>query len=110
MSIKPNAKTRDSRLSKIQQKWLAPRKPFVTIYVDDLESKEWRFLDALTCQLFQPWHKSNGELQVSYSGFERAGITSRRYVADAKNKLAALGLITVTQSQDANQGLKPQSI
>jgi hypothetical protein len=79
--VKPNRKTRDSRLNKIQQKWIARGKQWARIFIDEMDGESWRSLsvnarhmyDALICQQFRYWQGSNGELQVSFSGFQRAG-------------------------------------
>jgi hypothetical protein len=112
--IRPNAKTRDSRLSKIQQEWIKPRKPFAMIFIDDMDRESWhslsvnerRMLDALICHHFRCHQKSNGDLQISYSAFRRAGITSDQRVAIAQARLAELGLIGFKQGVNPDPNLR----
>jgi hypothetical protein len=111
--IRPNRKTRDSRLSKIQQKWINPRKPFAMIFIDDMDRESWhslsvnerRMLDALICHHFRCHQKSNGKLQIPYSAFRRAGITSDQRVAIAQARLAELGLIGFKQGVNHDPNL-----
>jgi len=82
-------------LSKIQQRWIAPPKdkPWVKIPIDVMDGERWhslsvndrRMLDALMCQHFRYFQRSNGDLEISFGGFLRAGITHRRYVAASKD-------------------------
>jgi hypothetical protein len=105
--VKPNAKTRNSRLSKIQLQWISPPRdrPWVKIPVDVIEGEAWRslgvnerrFLDALMCQHFRYCQKSNGELELTQGAFLRAGITAGRYVASARSRLEELRLIACKQ-------------
>jgi hypothetical protein len=114
--VKPNRKTRDSRLNKIQQKWIAPPrgKQWARIFIDEMDGESWRSLsvnarrmyDALICQHFRYWQGSNGELQVSYSGFQRAGIPNRREVAAAKRELIAAGKIACESRPNPDPNLK----
>jgi hypothetical protein len=88
--VKPNQKTRDSRLNKIQQKWIAPPRgnPWAQIYIDEMDGESWRSLsvnarrmyDALIWKHYRYYQRSNGELQISYSEFQRAGIPNRREI------------------------------
>jgi hypothetical protein len=69
--VKPNAKTRNSRLNKIQQKWVDPPrdKQWAKIYIDEMDGEGWRSLsvnarrmyDALICQHYRYIQGSNGE-------------------------------------------------
>ena len=118
--VKPNRKTRDSHLSKIQQRWIAPPKdkPWVKIPIDVMDGERWhslsvndrRMLDALMCQHFRYFQRSNGDLEISFGGFLRAGITHRRYVAASKDKLAAMGLIAFKQGIGTNPDLLPPTL
>jgi hypothetical protein len=104
-------------LNKLQRKWISPPrdKPWARIFIDTMDSEAWRslsvherrMLDALICQHFSYYQKSNGELEISYSYFERLGITRRSYVAAAKERLIALGLIRVTRGENKKPHLMP---
>jgi hypothetical protein len=99
--VKPNAKTRDSRLSKIQQKWIYPPsdKRWVKFPLHVLDGEAWhslnlnerRFIETLMCEHAEQWAKSNGELQVSYNDLIDAGISSRYRVSEAKDRLLKMG-------------------
>jgi hypothetical protein len=72
-------------LDKMQRRWLDTPKdqPFVCLAIDDLKSEAWRglsinarrALDAVVCHFSHNKRKDNGDLQISYLGFERAGVT-----------------------------------
>jgi hypothetical protein len=110
--VKPNRKTRASTLSKIQQKWISPPKDklWAKIPVDVLDEERWhglsitelRVMDALICQHFRYRQKDNGDLQVSYGGFLRAGASHGKYVAEAIKRLLAKGMIESKQGIPAN--------
>jgi hypothetical protein len=106
--IKPNAKTRDSRLSKIQQKWIYPPsdKRWVKFPLHVLGGEAWRgmrlnerrLMDMLMCEHAEQWVKSNGELQVSYKDFRDAfAIKGSSRISEAKKSLLDKGLITVKE-------------
>jgi hypothetical protein len=101
------------RLNKIQQKWIAPPqdRPWAKIYIDEMDGKSWRSLsmnarrmyDALICQHYRYCQGSNGELQISYTGFKRAGITNDRYVRRAQDELIAAGKISLGRRINPDQ-------
>jgi hypothetical protein len=115
--VKPNRKTRDSRLSKIQQRWIAPPKTecWAKIPIDILDGERWRNLtvnerrviDALICQHFRYFQRSNGELQISYQGFERAGVSNKRHLRAAHARLIANGTIVRKQGVATRPGIAP---
>jgi hypothetical protein len=120
MSIKPNRKTRNSRLSKIQQTWIKPPKdkPWVRIFVEDMDGEKWRGLtvterrvwDALACQHFRYFQRNNGELQVSYAGFKRSGALSMTSVAAAIRKMRQNGMIKTRPGINPDPYLKAPSL
>jgi len=75
-----------------------------------LSVNDRRMLDALMCQHFRYFQRSNGDLEISFGGFLRAGITHRRYVAASKDKLAAMGLIAFKQGIGTNPDLLPPTL
>jgi hypothetical protein len=118
--VKPNRKTRDSDLSKIQQRWVSPPKdrPWAKIPVDLIDGKRWRgmsvnarrILDALICQHFRYCQKDNGDLQISYSGFMKAGVTGRRHASAAIKELLASGMIKAKQGISKSPFLRSPSL
>jgi hypothetical protein len=115
MSIKPNRKTRNSRLSKIQQTWIKPPKdrPWAKIPIDIMDGERWRgmsvnerrVIDVLICQHFRSYQKDNGDLQISYKGFKLAGVTHGKYAAAAIKNLIATGMIEAKQGMRVNHNL-----
>jgi hypothetical protein len=105
--VKPNRKTRNSRLNKRQQKWIDPprNEQFVRIFLDEMDGESWRGLsisarrmyEALIRQHYEHFQGSNGELEISYGWFKRAGITNRNRVLSARRELVAAGKIKVTR-------------
>src|SRR5262245_41670013 len=75
-----------------------------------LSVNERRMLDALLCHHFRYHQKSNGELEISYNDFKRAGIPARKYVAVAKARLIGLGLISVKRGVSQNPHLIPPNL
>jgi hypothetical protein len=105
--VKPNRKTRNSTLSKWQQRCIDPprNKPWAKYYTDTVDTEEWRDLgvnarrvmDALICHHFRYAQKDNGNLEISYSGFERAGVSGRRYIWPALTELVDAGQLGIGQ-------------
>jgi hypothetical protein len=96
----------------------AARKSVAKLYIEEMDGEGWRSLsvnarrmyDALICQHFRYCQRSNGELQISYSGFQRAGIPNRREVSTAKKELIASGKIEAKQGFDISPDLKPPTL
>jgi hypothetical protein len=89
-------------LNKFQRKWINPPKdqPWAQLPVEIIESAAWRrlsvnkrrVLDVLICHHFRLHQTDNGDLQVSYSLFEKAGVT-RRMIAPSIRGLEGAGFI-----------------
>ena len=68
-----------------------------------------RVLDAIVAHHFRYWQQSNGELQISYRGFERGGVT-RRLIGSAIQELQAAGLIETKAGSPTNDTLRPPTL
>ena len=87
------------------------------MFVDVIQSEAWRSLsvnarrvhDALTCQHFRYEQRDNGDLQISYRGFESARVTERM-VAPAIRELIAAGFITTRQGIPPNGIMRPPTL
>jgi hypothetical protein len=97
-------------LGKVQRRWISPPKDggWARLFVDMLEGDAWRGLsinarrafDALIGDFFDDCQKSH-ELQISFKGFERAGVT-RCLVGTALHELVAAGFIDVKDGPRTN--------
>jgi hypothetical protein len=58
-----------------------------------------RVLDALICQHFRYWQRDNGDLDISLSGFCRAGVSNDWCVRLALKELLKLGLIEIKKGK-----------
>jgi len=104
--VKPNRKTRASTLNRWQQKCIAPpaNKVWARLYLDTFDSEPWRdltinarrVLDALICHHFRHAQQENGKLEISYSGFQRAGVSNRDYVGPSIEALIDAGILNIT--------------
>jgi hypothetical protein len=112
-------KRKNRGLSRHQRAWISPPKDrrWVRMFVDVIQGEAWRGLsvnarrvhDALTCQHFRYEQRDNGDLQISYRGFERARVTERM-VAPAIRELIAAGFITTRQGISPNGIMRPPTL
>ena len=87
------------------------------MFVDVIQGEAWRGLsvnarrvhDALTCQHFRYDQRDNGDLQISYRGFARAGVTERK-LAPAIRELVAAGFIATRQGLPPNGIMRPPTL
>jgi DNA-binding transcriptional ArsR family regulator len=113
----PVAKT--ARLNKRQLQWICPPKdrPWARLFIDVIDGEHWRglsvnarrVLDALIAQHFLYCQKDNGDLQISYRGFEKIGVTPR-FVGPAIRELKAAGMVEVKKGIPHNGIMRPPSL
>jgi hypothetical protein len=106
-------------MSRPKRRRIEPPKdrPWVRIFIDTMDGESWRglsvnarrVLEAIIAHHFRYLQQSNGELQISYRGFERGGVT-RRLIGSAIQELQAAGLIQTKAGSPTNDTLRPPTL